>query len=157
MTTPDDQYAEMLGHSKSALMKAGQILSMVDTSAMSTGGFAPYQKALVRLQTDVPPIHPDLLHRVLDEELGSVHAHFRDFDDEPYTQIPIPGAPRFRSRRAVLSRRGVGAIGNHRGAPQHPRPADHFWSASRPGATPQQSAAHKACRSHSPAESFTHA
>ena len=41
-----ERYTELLGHSKGVLMKAGQILSMVDTSAMGTGGFWPYQKAL---------------------------------------------------------------------------------------------------------------
>src|SRR4051812_4498615 len=43
-----DRYAELLGHSKGVLMKAGQLLSMVDASALGTGGFGPYQKALTR-------------------------------------------------------------------------------------------------------------
>ena len=78
-----DRYADLLGQSKGALMKAGQIFSMIDTSAMGTGGFAPYQKALARLQADAPPMQPALVHRVLAEELGAVGAYFRDFDDEP--------------------------------------------------------------------------
>jgi predicted unusual protein kinase regulating ubiquinone biosynthesis (AarF/ABC1/UbiB family) len=36
-----DRYAELLGHSKGALMKMGQIMSMLDTRALGTGGFWP--------------------------------------------------------------------------------------------------------------------
>src|ERR1700722_18919330 len=53
-----ERYAELLGHSKGVLMKAGQILSMVDARALGTGGDWPYQKALARLQAPAPPIHP---------------------------------------------------------------------------------------------------
>jgi hypothetical protein len=36
-----DRYTELLGASKGALMKAGQILSMIDADAIGNGGFAP--------------------------------------------------------------------------------------------------------------------
>ena len=43
-----ERYAERLGHSKGALMKIGQLLSMIDTNGLGSGGFAPYQTAAVR-------------------------------------------------------------------------------------------------------------
>src|ERR1700761_2083191 len=74
-----ERYTELLGHSKGVLMKAGQILSMVDARALGTGGYWPYQKALARLQTDAPPMHPALVHKALAEELGSAVKHFAEF------------------------------------------------------------------------------
>lgn len=84
-----ERYTDILGHSKGALMKAGQIMSMIDASTLGTGGFAPYQKALTRLQADAPPMQPDLVHRVLADELGSVTAHFKRFIDEPMAAASI--------------------------------------------------------------------
>src|SRR5690625_4589662 len=78
-----ERYTELLGHSKGVLMKAGQILSMVDARAVGTGGYWPYQKALERLQSDAPPMHPSLVRKVLDDELGSAVHNFADFSDEP--------------------------------------------------------------------------
>ena len=43
-----ERYADLLGHSKGVLMKAGQLLSMVDATSIGNGGFSPYQKALTR-------------------------------------------------------------------------------------------------------------
>ena len=51
-----ERYTELLGHSKGVLMKMGQIMSLLDTRAMGTGGFWPYQKAMSRLQADAPPV-----------------------------------------------------------------------------------------------------
>jgi predicted unusual protein kinase regulating ubiquinone biosynthesis (AarF/ABC1/UbiB family) len=84
-----ERYAELLGHSRGVLMKAGQILSMVDARAMGTGEFWPYQKALSRLQADAPPMHPDLLREVLDDELGSAVARFAELDDEPMAAASV--------------------------------------------------------------------
>jgi predicted unusual protein kinase regulating ubiquinone biosynthesis (AarF/ABC1/UbiB family) len=91
------RYTELLGHSKGALMKAGQIMSMIDASALGTGGFAPYQKALTRLQADAPPMHPDLVREVLTNELGAFAAHFKEF-----TQEPMAAASIGQVHRAVL-------------------------------------------------------
>src|SRR5271163_2718371 len=52
-----ERYAELLGHSKGVLMKAGQLFSMVDTGSIGNGEFSPYQRALARLQADAPPMH----------------------------------------------------------------------------------------------------
>lgn len=78
-----ERYTELLGHSKGVLMKAGQILSMVDARAVGTGGYWPYQKALARLQADAPPMRPTLVRKVLDQELGSAVRYFAEFSDEP--------------------------------------------------------------------------
>ncbi|GAY16839.1 AarF/ABC1/UbiB kinase family protein [Mycobacterium sp. shizuoka-1] len=84
-----ERYTDLLGHSKGALMKAGQILSMVDADALGTGGFSPYQKALARLQADAPPMHPDLVNEVLIREIGSPSKHFAEFNAEPVAAASI--------------------------------------------------------------------
>jgi predicted unusual protein kinase regulating ubiquinone biosynthesis (AarF/ABC1/UbiB family) len=83
------RYTELLGHSKGALMKIGQLLSMIDTGDLGTGGFVPYQRALTRLQASAPPMAPELVHKILDAELGSAVAQFADFDDEPIAAASI--------------------------------------------------------------------
>jgi predicted unusual protein kinase regulating ubiquinone biosynthesis (AarF/ABC1/UbiB family) len=84
-----ERYTELLGHSKGVLMKAGQILSMVDARALGTGGFWPYQKAMNRLQADAPPMHPALVREVLDTELGSAVDQFAQFAEEPMAAASI--------------------------------------------------------------------
>ena len=84
-----ERYTELLGQSKGLLMKAGQILSMVDPSAFGGDGYSPYQSSLTRLQTDAPPMHPTLVRKVLDDELGSAVAEFREFSDEPMAAASV--------------------------------------------------------------------
>jgi len=84
-----ERYAELLGHSKGVLMKAGQILSMVDARAVGTGGYWPYQKALARLQADAPPMHPTLVRKVLSDELGSAVRYFAEYADEPMAAASV--------------------------------------------------------------------
>lgn len=81
-------------------MKAGQILSMVDDRAVGSGGFWPYQKALSRLQADAPPMHPTLVHKVLQDELGLAVRHFPEFSEEPMAAASVG-----QVHRAVLSDR----------------------------------------------------
>ncbi|MGH3581986.1 MAG: ABC1 kinase family protein, partial [Mycobacterium sp.] len=83
-------YADLLGHSKGVLMKAGQLVSMVDPAAVGVGELTPYQKALTRLQADAPPMDPALARRVLEDELGRpVGDVFADFGSEPMAAASI--------------------------------------------------------------------
>jgi predicted unusual protein kinase regulating ubiquinone biosynthesis (AarF/ABC1/UbiB family) len=80
-----ESYAELLGRSKGALMKAGQMLSFA-----SVGPSVPaelqtiYQTALTRLCSDAPPMAPGLARSVLERELGRrAESVFAEFDWEP--------------------------------------------------------------------------
>ena len=84
-----ERYAELLGHSRGVLMKVGQIMSLLDTRAVGAGGFWPYQKAMSRLQADAPPMHPALVHEVLEGELDSAVQHFAEFTEEPMAAASI--------------------------------------------------------------------
>ena len=102
-----ERYAELLGHSKGVLMKAGQLLSMVDASSIGNGGFSPYQKALTRLQADAPPMHPGLVNDVVAADLGRpADQVFAEFTANPWprprlarcTGLCFTTAARLRSR-----------------------------------------------------------
>lgn len=84
-----EHYAELLGNYKGVLMKAGQVLSMVDADALGAGGFSPYQKALARLQDVAPSMRPSLVHEILDTELGSAVGLFAEFGDRPMAAASI--------------------------------------------------------------------
>jgi predicted unusual protein kinase regulating ubiquinone biosynthesis (AarF/ABC1/UbiB family) len=84
-----ERYADLLGHSRGVLMKAGQLMSLLDTRALGTGGFQHYQTALTKLQADAPPMHPALVRDVLHTELGAAVDHFDDFTDEPVAAASI--------------------------------------------------------------------
>jgi predicted unusual protein kinase regulating ubiquinone biosynthesis (AarF/ABC1/UbiB family) len=85
-----ERYAQLLGHSKGVLMKAGQIFSMVDPSLVGNGELSPYQKALTRLQADAPPMDPQLAKEVLRADLGRpVEELFARFSDEPMAAASI--------------------------------------------------------------------
>ena len=85
-----ERYVELLGHSKGVLMKAGQMISMVDTGALGGGELSPYQRALTRLQADAPPMDPALALEILQTQLGrNVDAVFADFTAEPIAAASI--------------------------------------------------------------------
>jgi predicted unusual protein kinase regulating ubiquinone biosynthesis (AarF/ABC1/UbiB family) len=85
-----ERYAQLLGHSKGVLMKAGQIFSMVDPGAVGNGELSPYQKALTRLQADAPAMDPQLAKEVLQADLGRpVEELFAEFSDEPMAAASI--------------------------------------------------------------------
>ena len=67
-----EQYAELLGRSKGALMKAGQILSYVPFgTAVPPENRAVFQAAMARLQASAPPMAAELAAEVVREELGA--------------------------------------------------------------------------------------
>ncbi len=85
-----EQYAELLGHSKGVLMKAGQLVSMVDANAIGSGELSPYQRALTRLQADAPPMDTALARQVAEDDLGRpISAVFVSFSDEPIAAASI--------------------------------------------------------------------
>ena len=76
-----ERYAELLGRSRGALMKAGQMLSFVSTNPLVPEELRPiYEQALARLRNEAPPMAPELARVVLERELRerveSVFAHF---------------------------------------------------------------------------------
>lgn len=85
-----ERYTQLLGHSKGVLMKAGQILSMIDPATIGTGELSPYQKALTRLQADAPPMDPQLAIDIVEADLGcDVTALFADFSQTPMAAASI--------------------------------------------------------------------
>jgi predicted unusual protein kinase regulating ubiquinone biosynthesis (AarF/ABC1/UbiB family) len=67
-----ERYVELLGRSKGALMKAGQILSYVPFgTAVPEETRAIFQAAMARLQAAAPPMVPELAAEVVREELGA--------------------------------------------------------------------------------------
>lgn len=85
------RYAELLGHSKGALMKAGQLLSFVSAApAIPQQYQSIYQTALARLRNDALPMAPELARAVLERELGqSTERLFAQFDWEPLAAASI--------------------------------------------------------------------
>lgn len=79
----------VLGELKGGAMKLGQALSVYE--AMIPAEVAePYQRALIKLQTQGPSLPADKVHRVLDEQLGrNWRKHFEHFDDTPAAAASI--------------------------------------------------------------------
>ncbi|BBZ09993.1 ABC transporter [Mycobacterium branderi] len=85
-----ERYADLLGHSKGVLMKAGQIFSMIDGNSIGNGELGPYQGALMRLQADAPPMDPILAKTVLHNDLGRpAEEVFAEFTDQPMAAASI--------------------------------------------------------------------
>jgi predicted unusual protein kinase regulating ubiquinone biosynthesis (AarF/ABC1/UbiB family) len=86
-----ERYAELLGRSKGALMKAGQMLSFVSLGPTIEGNFqSSYQAALRRLRNDAPPMAPELAREALERELGRpAEVAFAEFDWEPIAAASI--------------------------------------------------------------------
>jgi predicted unusual protein kinase regulating ubiquinone biosynthesis (AarF/ABC1/UbiB family) len=86
-----ERYAELLGRSKGALMKAGQMLSFASITPTVPSEFQPiYQTALARLRDDAPPMAPELVRDVLERELGyPAESAFAQFHWEPLAAASI--------------------------------------------------------------------
>jgi predicted unusual protein kinase regulating ubiquinone biosynthesis (AarF/ABC1/UbiB family) len=67
-----ERYVEVLGHSKGALMKAGQMLSTIPMgTSVPPENRAAFQAAMARLQADAPPMAPELVADMIRSELGA--------------------------------------------------------------------------------------
>jgi hypothetical protein len=86
-----ERYAELLGRSKGALMKAGQMLSFVSAGPAVPERFQTvYQDALARLRDGAPPMSPELAREVLERELGRpAESAFAQFEWEPMAAASI--------------------------------------------------------------------
>jgi predicted unusual protein kinase regulating ubiquinone biosynthesis (AarF/ABC1/UbiB family) len=100
-----ERYTELLGRSKGALMKAGQMLSFVSSSPAIPAEFQSiYQAALTRLRDDAPPMAPELARSVLERELDQrTESAFAEFEWEPLAAASIGQvhAARLHDGRAV--------------------------------------------------------
>jgi predicted unusual protein kinase regulating ubiquinone biosynthesis (AarF/ABC1/UbiB family) len=100
-----ERYAELLGRSKGALMKVGQMLSFVSAGpAVPAELQSTYQAALMRLRDDAPPMAPELARAVLESELGcAAERAFAEFDWEPLAAASVGQvhAARLHDGRAV--------------------------------------------------------
>jgi predicted unusual protein kinase regulating ubiquinone biosynthesis (AarF/ABC1/UbiB family) len=100
-----ERYAELLGRSKGALMKAGQMLSFVSLGPAVGEEFqTTYQTALTRLRNDAPPMAPELAREMLERELGKpTKSIFVEFDWAPLAAASIGQvhAARLHDGRAV--------------------------------------------------------
>jgi predicted unusual protein kinase regulating ubiquinone biosynthesis (AarF/ABC1/UbiB family) len=100
-----ERYTELLGRSKGALMKAGQLLSFVSATPAVPTEFQPiYHAALMRLRDDAPPMAAALARSILERELGQrTESAFAQFDWEPLAAASIGQvhAARLHDGRAV--------------------------------------------------------
>jgi predicted unusual protein kinase regulating ubiquinone biosynthesis (AarF/ABC1/UbiB family) len=100
-----ERYGELLGRSKGALMKAGQMLSFVSVGAVVPAEFQPiYRAVLTRLRDEAPPMAPELARCVLESELERpAESAFAEFDYRPLAAASIGQvhAARLHDGRAV--------------------------------------------------------
>ncbi len=80
-----EQVAETLGNLKGALMKIGQMASYLDQ-----GMPEPVREALAQLQSNAPPMAPELAAQVIEEELGAAPDKlFAEWDERPIAAASI--------------------------------------------------------------------
>ena len=86
-----ERYADTLSRSKGVLMKVGQIVSFVDSSAVLEGPTGEiYRAALASLQADAEPMEPVLVAAVIESELGRPPEElFAEFCPEPIAAASI--------------------------------------------------------------------
>jgi predicted unusual protein kinase regulating ubiquinone biosynthesis (AarF/ABC1/UbiB family) len=100
-----ERYADLLGRSRGALMKVGQMLSFALVGGMVPAEFrSTYQTALGRLRSEAPAMAPELARVVLERELGRrIDSAFAEFDAQPLAAASIGQvhAARLHDGRAV--------------------------------------------------------
>jgi predicted unusual protein kinase regulating ubiquinone biosynthesis (AarF/ABC1/UbiB family) len=100
-----ERYAQLLGHSRGALMKAGQMLSFTPTNPAVPAEFQSiYHTALSRLRDDAPQMEGELVRAVLERELGQrAESVFAEFQWEPLAAASVGQvhAARLRDGREV--------------------------------------------------------
>jgi predicted unusual protein kinase regulating ubiquinone biosynthesis (AarF/ABC1/UbiB family) len=80
-----EQVAETLGNMKGALMKLGQMASYLDQGLPE-----PVREALAQLQSDAPPMAPELVESVVTAELGAPpQVAFASWDPTPLASASI--------------------------------------------------------------------
>src|ERR1700733_11624834 len=85
-----ERYVEVLGHSKGALMKAGQMLSIVPVLSTDPKNRTAFHAAMAHLQADAPPMDPELAADVIRSELGrSPDKAFAEFAPLPIAAASI--------------------------------------------------------------------
>jgi predicted unusual protein kinase regulating ubiquinone biosynthesis (AarF/ABC1/UbiB family) len=86
-----ERYAEVMGRSKGAFMKIGQVMSYVPFGgAVPPENRAIFQAAMSRLQADAPPMAPELVADVIEAELGARPDQlFREFSAHPVAAASI--------------------------------------------------------------------
>jgi predicted unusual protein kinase regulating ubiquinone biosynthesis (AarF/ABC1/UbiB family) len=70
LTREAERYVGLLGDMKGVAMKAGQLLSFLDTSSIPEQHRGPYQQILAALQADAPPMPFETVCAVIHDELG---------------------------------------------------------------------------------------
>ncbi len=80
-----EQVAETLGHMKGALMKLGQMASYLDQGLPE-----PVREVLAQLQSDAPPMAPELVATMVRAELGDLPERiFSQWDPHPIAAASI--------------------------------------------------------------------
>lgn len=79
----------VLGELKGGAMKFGQALSVMET-AIPAELAVPFREALIKLQSQAPPLPARRIHSVLDGQLGTRwRERFKSFDDQPVAAASI--------------------------------------------------------------------
>jgi predicted unusual protein kinase regulating ubiquinone biosynthesis (AarF/ABC1/UbiB family) len=93
-----ERYAQLLGRSRGALIKAGQALSFVSLAeSVSPEARVAYERALSRLREDAPPMPAAVAREVLEAELGRpTQAAYAEFEWEPLAAASIGQVHRAR-------------------------------------------------------------
>jgi predicted unusual protein kinase regulating ubiquinone biosynthesis (AarF/ABC1/UbiB family) len=91
-----EQMFRVLGELKGGAMKFGQAMSIFE-AAIPEELAAPYRANLTQLQDAAPPMSPQLVHRVLSDQLGPRwRTSFTSFDDNPAASASIGQVHRAR-------------------------------------------------------------